>query len=456
MLNMPIRLLRRARTPATATAARAGRRWIALSALLLSVWTLAPAAAQRPASTNFVLSQSTVNSGGANAVSSSFVLDGTTSQETTVGEAASTSFVLQSGFWTSLSTLDVLHVAASGSGQGSAAATGITCTLDGGAATGDCVEKVMYGTEISLLAAPDPANRFDGWSGCDATSTTTLPGDTCQVKLNQSRTVTAGLTLLGTVGDRVWRDFDGDGVQDAGEPGIDGVDVTLEDTGGGSAFSAATTTAGGGAYQFVDVPPDTYTLSVDPASLPPGVLPSFDPDGTATPHTASLSLSDGEDVTDADFGYQPMADLAITKQASSKTLPPDGHLVYTVTVQNLGPADATDVVATDVLAAGLTLVQTAGCLEDPAGAPACSLGDLAPGTSASYTIEVSADPTTQKSTLNTATVVANEVDPTSSNDAATVGFDPTPIVEIPTAGLWGLALLALLLAGAATLKISGA
>lgn len=427
-------------------------RLAALLVLLGSAGAAPPVAAERPASTSFVLSQSTVNSAGANAVSSSFVLDGSTSQEATVGEAASASFVLQSGFWTSLSTLDVLHVAAAGSGQGSVAGTGITCGLDGGTVSGDCVEKVTYGSEVSLLAAPGPANQFDGWSGCDATSTTTLAGDTCLVKLNQSRTVTAGLTLLGTVGDRVWRDFDGDGVQDAGEPGIDGVGVTLED---GAAFSESTTTAGGGLYQFVDVPPGSYTLSVDPGTLPPGVLPSFDPDGTATPHTAGISLTDGEDLTSADFGYQPMADLAITKQASSVTLPASGHLTYTITVQNLGPADATDMVATDLLADGLTLVATTGCLEDPSGVPTCSLGDLAPGAAASYTIEVSADPTRQKATLNTATVAANEVDPGSANDAATVGFKPTPIIEIPTVGLWGLALLALLLAGAAVRKISG-
>ena len=50
-----------------------------------------------------------------------------------------------------------------------------------------------------------------------------------------------------TIGDRIWEDVDADGVQDPGEPGLDGVTVELR---GPSGLIATTTTAGGGAYQF--------------------------------------------------------------------------------------------------------------------------------------------------------------------------------------------------------------
>ncbi|WP_245536703.1 choice-of-anchor A family protein [Thiothrix nivea] len=51
------------------------------------------------------------------------------------------------------------------------------------------------------------------------------------------------------IGNRVWADLDADGIQDAGEPGIDGVDVTLSC----SVYpylDSTTTTSGGGEYYF--------------------------------------------------------------------------------------------------------------------------------------------------------------------------------------------------------------
>jgi SdrD B-like domain/Domain of unknown function DUF11 len=50
------------------------------------------------------------------------------------------------------------------------------------------------------------------------------------------------------IGNRVWDDLDGDGVQDAGEPGLDGVTVQLIAPGG--AVLASVVTANGGQYYF--------------------------------------------------------------------------------------------------------------------------------------------------------------------------------------------------------------
>ena len=46
------------------------------------------------------------------------------------------------------------------------------------------------------------------------------------------------------IGNRVWEDLDGDGIQDEGEPGIAGVDVTLFDAGGRAIRSAETSSYG--------------------------------------------------------------------------------------------------------------------------------------------------------------------------------------------------------------------
>ena len=64
------------------------------------------------------------------------------------------------------------------------------------------------------------------------------------------------------VGNRVWGDTDGDGLQDPGEAGINGIGVTLSCT--GPTHSDTTTTTGDGNYLFTNVPTGaTCTISVD-------------------------------------------------------------------------------------------------------------------------------------------------------------------------------------------------
>jgi len=72
-------------------------------------------------------------------------------------------------------------------------------------------------------------------------------------------TFDAGLLVLVNVGDFVWHDLDGDGVQDAGEPGIAGVDVFLYDA--DNNLVAVTTTDENGEYLFENVYPDTYYIA---------------------------------------------------------------------------------------------------------------------------------------------------------------------------------------------------
>ena len=62
----------------------------------------------------------------------------------------------------------------------------------------------------------------------------------------------------------MWDDLDGDGIQDVGEPGLDGVTVTLTGTdGAGNAVSLTTVTVAG-IYSF-DVAPGVYEVVVDVA-----------------------------------------------------------------------------------------------------------------------------------------------------------------------------------------------
>ncbi|MEM8960989.1 MAG: SdrD B-like domain-containing protein, partial [Acidobacteriota bacterium] len=105
------------------------------------------------------------------------------------------------------------------------------------------------------------------------------------------------------VGDRLWNDLDGDGVQDLGEPGVSQVTVELLDT--ADQVLATTTTDGTGAYLFTDVTPGDYHLRVDGSSLPGGLdQATHDFDGIATLDRAAVSLVAWEIERGVDFGYR--------------------------------------------------------------------------------------------------------------------------------------------------------
>jgi uncharacterized repeat protein (TIGR01451 family) len=112
--------------------------------------------------------------------------------------------------------------------------------------------------------------------------------------------------VTGAIGDYVWLDEDGDGDQDAGEAGIPNVKVTLTGTDfTGATWSLVTYTDASGGYIFPDMPPGTYTISIDPTSLPAGLAanPTYDENGIGTPHTTTVILTSGEEHMTADFGY---------------------------------------------------------------------------------------------------------------------------------------------------------
>lgn len=107
------------------------------------------------------------------------------------------------------------------------------------------------------------------------------------------------------VGDRVWRDDNGDGVQDGGEPGLLGVTVELRDAVGTSVLATAVTDANG-FYQFENLAAGTYTVC---AGQPLRHVPTFDADGLAVANCTSITLAAGEARNDADFGYQPLGSI---------------------------------------------------------------------------------------------------------------------------------------------------
>ncbi|MBK7226297.1 MAG: PPXXXP-CTERM sorting domain-containing protein [Saprospiraceae bacterium] len=77
------------------------------------------------------------------------------------------------------------------------------------------------------------------------------------------QTIDAGIYRQATIGDYVWRDTDGDGIQDLTESGINGVTVLLKDAAGNTISSTVTSNGptGAGYYNFT-VDPGTYSVTI--------------------------------------------------------------------------------------------------------------------------------------------------------------------------------------------------
>ncbi|GEM_PF-285563 len=140
--------------------------------------------------------------------------------------------------------------------------------------------------------------------------------DDCANTSSCSFTVTVSPAATGpaSVGDFVWEDTNGNGIQDAGEPGIAGVFVMLTDCNGN--WMGQTFTDANGAYSFDNLDPGSYKLKF---ALVPGYVgyspkqagsdPTKDSDVNSgwTGFTDCFTLAAGENRTDIDAGFVPEA-----------------------------------------------------------------------------------------------------------------------------------------------------
>jgi len=150
----------------------------------------------------------------------------------------------------------------------------------------------------------------------------------------------------GTIGDLVWNDVDGDGLQDADEPGIPDVIVDLFDDAGEILDSQVTDADGG--YLFENVCPGVYTVQVDAATLPPGLTPTASYaspdesiDSNQSPAVVVLTEEEPDDLS-IDFGYVAGTECGPCEgKVTELTLEyigdlADAHVVITQKVQRRG------------------------------------------------------------------------------------------------------------------------
>lgn len=229
----------------------------------------------------------------------------------------------------------------------------------------------------------------------------------------------------------------------------------LDDTGGGLAYVDTGVNWTAGPYNqlciFVDPVADTIDYWYGGSLIYSSVAGVFA--GTQIEQVVFLSDNwQGSEVGDFDnlvinTNAQP-ADLALTKVSDATgNVAPGDTVVYTLTVNNLGAGDATGVVVTDTLPAGLTYVGNDCGATFAAPTLTWSLGGLANGASAVCNISVTVDAGAAGALANTASVTSDD-DPAPANDTATAeitaGTLPS-VLEIPTLNGLALAVLALLL-----------
>ncbi|MRW93681.1 hypothetical protein GJ699_27170 [Duganella sp. FT80W] len=134
---------------------------------------------------------------------------------------------------------------------------------------------------------------------------------------DNNTSVDAGLYKAATVGDRVWLDKNGNGVQDSGEAGVCGVKVTLMDANGQQVGASVSTDANGN-YSFTNLKPGNYTVVFDKSSLPEGMAfttanvgsnDAVDSDASATGVSHVVTLTSGQTDKTVDAGVVAAATI---------------------------------------------------------------------------------------------------------------------------------------------------
>jgi hypothetical protein len=149
---------------------------------------------------------------------------------------------------------------------------------------------------------PGMVPTYDEDGGLDGTTVISdLSGET------NHDTADFGYTGTGAIGNSVWWDLNGDGVQELSEPEWSGVAVTVIwaafDGVFGTSDDVGHITITASKWSVADLPAGLYRVEIARSGLPVDVYQTYSPDGVLD-NTADLSLAGGETNLDQDFGYR--------------------------------------------------------------------------------------------------------------------------------------------------------
>ena len=162
-----------------------------------------------------------------------------------------------------------------------------------------------YTVGIKNAIGASAANNSDANTATAKTDIIILPVSTTDLNWDMGIIT----TTRASVGDFVWNDLNGDGIQNAGEPGVAGITVTLYDNNNNPVASIVTDASG--FYLFSNLVPGTYSVGFGniPASSSfttqnaPGSTGANNSDvDPATGRTTSFTLTGGQSKTDVDAG----------------------------------------------------------------------------------------------------------------------------------------------------------
>lgn len=188
---------------------------------------------------------------------------------------------------------------------------------------GDTLTERFYTPYTHLAALPGTYTAcelsLNGWAQTalyiDGVRQPTALCGSVQVIASEAHTIVFGNTQPGKVSGQKFIDYDADGVQDpedvcpstavdpVNNPGCAGITVHLVGTDNlGNPVNRTTVTDGNGLYEFSEVMPGTYVVTVDE---PPGFFCSY-----PSPCNYQLSLASGQTQSGKNFGDFSLADVS--------------------------------------------------------------------------------------------------------------------------------------------------
>lgn len=131
-------------------------------------------------------------------------------------------------------------------------------------------------------------------------NTANIIDDSGTIPTRVSNQVDTAISTIGSIGDFVWNDGNGNGAQDVGEAGLSGVRVYI-DQDGDAVFDVGEPSAVSdslGAYRIYGLGAGTYSVRMDYVSAPPRYVPT-------TSILVNVTLTAGQQFNAADFGLCP-------------------------------------------------------------------------------------------------------------------------------------------------------